>query len=245
MLIVEKEKMERLCGSMHNCGIYSIRNKSTNKIYIGCSKNIKDRWKTHCKKLRNRISLINRAIQKYGKDNFEFTILLECPSMCFNYWEQYYIKIYNTMTPNGYNLTSGGEYKKTYSNETRKKISNSSKGRTITELCKSRASKVNSGNSYAKGHLHTEEWKNNMSTILRGVKHTTEHVENNRKSQLGKKLSESTKAKIGIASKNRITTDSARINMSTAQLGRKHSDETKQKMKEAHLKRFASIGGER
>lgn len=228
---------------MRSCGIYSIKSKSTNKIYIGCSKNIQDRWKTHCKKLKNRISLINRAIQKYGKGDFEFTILLECSSICFDYLEKYYIETYRSMAPNGYNLTSGGEHKKTYSSETRKKISNSSKGRVISELCKSRASEVNLGNSYAKGYLHTNERKDNMSTLLRGIKHSKEHIENNRKSQLGKKLSDSTKAKIGVASKNRITTDSARINMSTAQLGRKHSDETKQKMKESQLRRFASIGG--
>lgn len=223
---------------MHDSGIYAIKNKLNGKIYVGCSKNIKDRWKAHCKQLKKRTSLINRAIQKYGVDNFEFAVLLKCPSMCFDYWEKYYINLLNSMTPIGYNLTSGGEYKKFYSLETRQKISEANKGKVISELCRRRSSIVHTGNTYTKGLVRTDEWRSHVSKKLKGVKHSNEHVENNRKAQLGKKLSDDTKLKIGIASRNRVTTEEARTNMSNAQKGRKHSEETKRKMRESQKKRF-------
>ena len=46
-------------------GIYMIRCKINNKIYIGRSKNIKDRWKQHKKELRNN-KHCNKNIQKIG-----------------------------------------------------------------------------------------------------------------------------------------------------------------------------------
>ena len=45
-------------------------------------------------------------------------------------WEQYYIKFYNTLWPNGYNLTEGGNGG-VPCEETRRKISNANKGKLI------------------------------------------------------------------------------------------------------------------
>ena len=58
--------------------VYKITNKLNNKIYIGQSVNIERRWKEHiCDNRKN--SLIHLAIQKYGKDNFDFEVIEECP----------------------------------------------------------------------------------------------------------------------------------------------------------------------
>lgn len=52
---------------------------------------------------------ISRAIQKYGKDNFKFEILLSnLTREQANIKEQEYIIKYNSKTPNGYNVSNGG-----------------------------------------------------------------------------------------------------------------------------------------
>lgn len=52
-------------------------------------------------------SIIHTAINKYGKDNFELTILEWTED--YNRREQELIKKYNTLAPNGYNILKGGE----------------------------------------------------------------------------------------------------------------------------------------
>lgn len=70
-------------------GIYKIENLLSHKIYIGQSVNIEKRWKQHCQSSSD--SLIAKAIQKYGKDNFVFSILEECPLDKLNEREDFYI----------------------------------------------------------------------------------------------------------------------------------------------------------
>lgn len=54
-------------------------------------------------------SLIHRAIRKYGIDNFVVETICECSEEELNSKEQYYISLYNTMVPYGYNVLAGGE----------------------------------------------------------------------------------------------------------------------------------------
>ena len=56
-------------------GIYKIVNKKNNKVYIGQSVNIKQRWALHKSELRNKYHenvYLQNAWNKYGKDNFIF-----------------------------------------------------------------------------------------------------------------------------------------------------------------------------
>jgi hypothetical protein len=48
------------------------------------------------------------AIDEYGFDNFEKQVLWEGENELISEKEKYYIKYFNTMHPNGYNLSSGG-----------------------------------------------------------------------------------------------------------------------------------------
>ena len=90
--------------------VYKITNIINGKSYIGfTSKNPPEkRWKEHvCSQSRYPI---NKALKKYSKENFEFTIL----SLNYNYnkalkEEIKFISKYNTIVPNGYNVTIGGE----------------------------------------------------------------------------------------------------------------------------------------
>ena len=88
--------------------IYVITNKINNKQYVGQSVNAEERFRGHCKNYTSEVSLINRAIKKYGKDNFELQIL-ESQIENYNEREKYWIKTLNTLVPNGYNIAEGGE----------------------------------------------------------------------------------------------------------------------------------------
>ena len=88
-------------------GIYKITNNINNKIYIGQSVNIERRWKDHLSNSSKK-SLIHRAIEKYGKDNFTFEIIEECSIEELDNREIYWISYYDTFNY-GYNLTRGGK----------------------------------------------------------------------------------------------------------------------------------------
>lgn len=90
--------------------IYIIKNDINNKVYIGQSTNSKIRFQGHCKPsgATRENALISKAIQKYGKEHFWYEIL-ESQIEDYNEKEQYYIKKYNSIIPNGYNILTGGE----------------------------------------------------------------------------------------------------------------------------------------
>lgn len=83
-------------------GIYKIENLINHKVYIGQSIHIERRWKEHCFPSKN--TVIAKAIKKYGKENFSFQVLEECSEQELNKKEQFYIKKFNSVTPNGYNI---------------------------------------------------------------------------------------------------------------------------------------------
>ena len=114
--------MKTSCDTIHNncCGIYLIRNKINNKIYIGQSVDIKRRAQEHMrsgqpkkykiKSERDSNTPIHLAMQKYGIQNFTINVLEECSRQELNDRERYWIAILNSTDPNiGYNLTSGGQ----------------------------------------------------------------------------------------------------------------------------------------
>jgi group I intron endonuclease len=104
--------------------IYKITNKINNKCYIGqtTEKDPLKRVNRHFYGI-NPNSLINTAINKYGKNKFIITLLLTCfDSESLNFYEQYYIKLYNS-NKKGYNQTNGGENSYKLSRETKLKIS--------------------------------------------------------------------------------------------------------------------------
>ena len=75
-------------------GIYRIKNKINEKCYYGSSKNIEKRWKTHLNQLRNKKhinTILQKAWNKYGEDNFSFEIVEECKLENLFETEQKYI----------------------------------------------------------------------------------------------------------------------------------------------------------
>lgn len=96
-------------------GIYKIENLINRKIYIGQSRNIKQRWKEHRYRPFNKNSKqydcpFYRAIRKYGLENFSFVVLEETSIEDLDDKEKYWIKYYGSNNPLfGYNCTIGGE----------------------------------------------------------------------------------------------------------------------------------------
>lgn len=88
-------------------GIYKFENKITHQCYIGQSTDIKRRYLDHKRRSILGNSKFYKAIQQYGFDNFDFTILEECSEQDLDEREQYWIGYYNSFK-NGYNSTTGG-----------------------------------------------------------------------------------------------------------------------------------------
>lgn len=90
--------------------IYKITNIITNKSYIGFSKDASKRFKKHIRLADKGVNrYLYNSIRKYGKPSFSLEILEECAFGEHQEKEKYWIKFFNTMIPNGYNMTRGGE----------------------------------------------------------------------------------------------------------------------------------------
>lgn len=86
--------------------IYKITNLLNQKSYIGQSINIEQRIKKHISS-KDKYP-IHEALRKYPLENFEFSVLEECPKELLNEREEYWISYYDSYK-NGYNCTAGGD----------------------------------------------------------------------------------------------------------------------------------------
>jgi group I intron endonuclease len=130
--------------------IYKL-NFPSNKSYIGqTTKSVEKRIQGH-KSPSNKSRLLKNAIAKYG--TFETETLLEINDEMLNYYEIKFIEMYNTVSPNGYNLTYGGKH----SEETIQKMKESHSHRIVHDDWKKAIS------DGLKGHVHSEETKKKLS----------------------------------------------------------------------------------
>lgn len=113
--------------------IYLFTNTIDGKHYVGQTIHEEKRFGEH-KRCKDKDSLIDRAIQKYGLApdgtiNYEVIYRVEGTKKdvqeALNEKEQYFIKAYNSMSPSGYNLVPGGTSRIGWhpSDESRKKMS--------------------------------------------------------------------------------------------------------------------------
>lgn len=116
--------------------IYLVTNIITGKRYIGQSKciDIETRWASHRKMLKDSIGrYLLSAYHKYGIKNFKFQIICICFDESCNLLEEEYIKKFNTLVPNGYNLKTGGKSSR-HSEETKQLISKRLRERVTDEI---------------------------------------------------------------------------------------------------------------
>ena len=96
-----------------SCGIYKYENLITHQIYIGQAIDLYERYKKHKQNIfdLNHMEDFYLGLRQYGLENFSYEILEEFEVFdqdLLNELECYYIEKYNSMRPNGYNMTPGG-----------------------------------------------------------------------------------------------------------------------------------------
>ena len=120
-------------------GIYKIVNKINSKYYVGSAKVICNRWWTHKSKLRkNKHSNehLQSAWNKYGENNFVFEFIEPTSKEKLTTTEQGYLDIAKTEKDKCYNKSFIAD-RIEYTDDVRKKMSNSSKGKHKSkEHCK-------------------------------------------------------------------------------------------------------------
>ena len=186
----KKERFYKLTG------IYMIRCKPNEKVYVGESEDIEKRWYRHRWSLNNN-SHENYELQEdwntYGEGNFEFKVIQKCKKENLYELEIIHIEQFEAFEK-GYNKTKGGKgfgnqkgennfmygkcgelnhnYGKHLSEETKKKISESHKGKQLSEEHKKKLSKINKGRvSPNKGNKLSEKSKRKISEAFSGENH--------------------------------------------------------------------------
>jgi len=194
--------------------------------------------------------IFNKAKKKYGKEKFKCKILefFSTKQEAFNAQEKYIIQ-FNTLVPNGYNVSPKGglHVMGCHSEETKSKIGNANKGKI----------------TWIKGKHHSDESKEKIKNSHIGKKLSIIHKENIGKSskkwhtdiglseESRKKISEKlTGRKLSIESKQKISNTQLGIkrseefkqkvsnSMKGVNIGKKHTEEAKKHMSEAAIKRY-------
>jgi group I intron endonuclease len=171
---------------MSSLVLYKLTSPS-GKSYIGQTNDIRERMRQHRRPTGCRV--IFDAIRKYGWDNFTLETLAEKLSLDeANKLEQLYIERHNTLTPNGYNLTTGGSnYLR--AEETKQLMSVASKGKPKSEKHKQSMSDTRKGRpALNKGKPISEQMRQKRSKARKGKPST----------RVGYKHSEETKQKLAI-----------------------------------------------
>jgi len=162
-------------------GIYKITSPS-NKVYIGQSIDIERRFR-HYKRMvcKEQIKIFNSML-KYGVDAHIFEILELCDTEDLNNRERHYQDLYDSVA-NGLNLlyVKSEHFNGGHSEESKKKISDSLKGKTFTD---------------------EHKYKIGLSNSRRVL--SSETIEKHRVNGLGKKASPETKKKMSESQKKRF-----------------------------------------
>lgn len=124
--------------------VYMHRNIINNKVYVGQTGTaVEDRWQNG--KGYKGCTLFERAINKYGWDNFEHTILEDnLTRQEVGIAENKFITLYDSTNPEkGYNISTGGESGHVgvkMSDEARKRMSKARKGKPFSQEHKDKIS---------------------------------------------------------------------------------------------------------
>ncbi len=105
-------------------GLYRIRNIVNNKFYFGQTIDLDRREKDYFNYGQFPNDHFKNSFNKYGKKNFEFKVMFECPEELLDVCEELLIYLLDTQNPDkGYNKDSGGNSNKRRSDETKQKMS--------------------------------------------------------------------------------------------------------------------------
>jgi group I intron endonuclease len=165
-------------------GIYKITSIIDNKIYIGQSVDLKNRFiKYKYDAIKNQIKIYN-SIKKYGYSNHFFEVvetIYEYNKELLTQREQYYIDYYKNLGYDLLNIRNAGNSGK-HSEETKLKIGNSNKlkltGRKLSQQHVDNIKKSLLGNKYRLGGKVSDETRLKMSNSHKGLKLKLSHCQN-------------------------------------------------------------------
>jgi group I intron endonuclease len=190
------------------------------KRYIGCAVDIRRRIIRHFSELKQHFhtnSVLQRAYDKYGRENFKDYVIQELKKDedILECMEIYWIAYHNSYVGDGggYNLTRGGygPLGRIMSEESKKKLSESKKGLHPTEETRQklrdwirtpemfeqikRTKKANPKPNKNKGFHHSEETKKHLSEVRTGMKLSEENCKAIGIGQQGLKSAKNTSSK--------------------------------------------------
>lgn len=222
---------------MKECGIYGIRCIVNGKWYIGQSGDIKHRQRKHLEALRSNRHYnihLQRAFNNYGEQSFEFHILEIVHEDMLDIRERAWITYHKSNDYiYGYNSEDGGNARKRFSKEARRRMSESHKGKPTAWT----------------GRHHSKETRLKMSLAKKGTIQSELTKAKRSQSLKGRIFSDESKAKMSKALRLRYSNPEARIKLSnilkgkpSRRIGYIHSEETKRKISESHKKRHQHLG---
>ena len=191
-----------------------------NKRYIGITgQNVKRRWENG-RGYKNNVYFY-RAIEKYGWDNFQHIIIAKGLTQNEAEWlEVELIREWDTTNKDkGYNISLGGNSGNKHTEETKRKIGEKSKGRNIGEkgywfgksLSEETRKKISESH---KGKTLSDEHKEKISNSLSGENHWNFGNKKENTPMFGKNHSEETRKKISESHKGKTFSDEHKENLS-------------------------------
>ena len=238
-------------------GIYIIISP-TNCIYIGKTNNLRKRYNHYSSLTCHGQKKLYSSIKKYGVENHEFGVLMNCAINELNLWEMFYIKLFDSFdTEHGLNLTSGGDGAQ-HTEEAKSRIGKASKGRVASEETKAKLSishkRIHAeltdeekaeralGLSKAlKGKPKSEDWRSKLSKAKIGKKRkpfSQEWIDNLSKAHKKVVKNETWMLNLKKAAEKRkanggyVFSDEHKEAFRKSSVGRKMSDENKKAMSE-------------
>lgn len=169
--------------------IYKYTNLINGKIYIGSTKNIRERQATHIRVSNNpkyQHYTLYRAANKYGWESFMFDVIEECCPLLRNDRENHWINYYHTLDNRyGYNMKLADNT--CISEETLKRLSDSHMGIVYSEERNRKIGLKSKGNKYSLGTKQSQETIEKRTQKLKGQKRTDEFKQKMSENMLGNK----------------------------------------------------------
>jgi group I intron endonuclease len=182
--------------------IYLIMNHITGKVYVGQTRyTLQHRFRQHIESAGKDNSVLHKSIKKHGAENFTIELLEEVEHDKLNDREEYWIAKYNSVIPNGYNMTEGGGGVSGYRHSaiTKKRLSIVS-AKYMHEMSESeRKARGEKIRQYFRGRPKSDEHRKHLS-ISRTGKYTGRD-----NPFYGREHTEATKRKIGDKNRGRVS----------------------------------------
>ena len=219
--------------------VYLITNLVNDKRYVGITtRSLKQRWYEHVSNKLSYVSVLRKAISKYGKENFSIQLLeelLDTTEKELQLRESFYIDKCNTFIDGGqgYNLVKQSDAKLIFSESLKKKMSekNSGEGNPFYGKHHNEESKKKIGGAVVDysgsknpffGKTHTEEARRKSSEWNKKYQSGENHP------RLGKTFTEASRAKMSLAQKGK------RTGADNSFYGKHHTEKSKKLLSIAH-----------